>query len=159
MVSYLRGSRFSSEPSPNQLPGGTPIKVMALPEAEKLFIFTMPLMMPIQFSTGSPLRQTKPPFGTKVSNSSASTRANCAASSSWAQLAARRTSLRLESAVIIVRRTIEKWANVPEKTTRYSNASYYHYTNVTHIKTQSGPQRWAARDWQPETLVQTTRTA
>ena len=54
------------EPSPNQLPVVTPMKVMALPVG--IIILTRPLMTPIQWSTGSPLRQTKPPVGTKRSH-------------------------------------------------------------------------------------------
>ncbi len=57
-MSYLRVWSLRSEPSPNQPPPATPRNVVVLPSGETLVIFTSPFTMPIQFSTGSPLRQT-----------------------------------------------------------------------------------------------------
>ena len=95
ITSYLRVTSLSSEPSPNQPPVGTPANVTLLPPAEKLLILTRPSMMPTQVSSASPLRQTKPPFGTNCSLQSASTRVISSGARLRAQIVARRCSVRV----------------------------------------------------------------
>ncbi|MNN24373.1 hypothetical protein D3C81_1378050 [compost metagenome] len=58
ITSYLRISDFSTAPSPNQPPVGTPVKVTDLPEGDTVVILMMPSTTPSQCSARSPLWQT-----------------------------------------------------------------------------------------------------
>src|SRR3954463_15441542 len=52
ITSYLRGSVFNTEPSPNQPPVSKPVKVTVFPSGDTLLIFNKPSDTPIQWSTG-----------------------------------------------------------------------------------------------------------
>ncbi len=60
-TSYLRGSSFSRDPSPNHPPGPIPVKVALFPVCETTLILISPSTTPVQASTISPLRITTLP--------------------------------------------------------------------------------------------------
>ena len=107
ITSYLRGSFLSKEPSPNQPPASMPVNVTILPSGETLHILSSPSPTPIQWSTGSPLRHTKPPSGTTCSSMSASTFCIWVGVSVCAQMVWRNSARELERVIGMVQRNIE----------------------------------------------------
>src|ERR1700722_12147527 len=61
MMSYLRASCLSNEPSPNQQLAGKVAKVTGFPVSDRLVALTNPSITPTQTLDGSPLWQTKFP--------------------------------------------------------------------------------------------------
>src|SRR5690554_3065575 len=81
-TSYLRFSRLSSEPSPNQPPAGTPISEASLPSGLPTETFTSPEATPSHAVARSPLRSMSAPAGYCVALTSCSTRSRSSGPSS-----------------------------------------------------------------------------